>query len=106
MAYVPPSKRSDLSELVRNMKLLVGADIGPVGRQAETSIRKSYGNLNREYEQGQALLDRHRETIANTSEADRWKLINRMEGGNQYAGWQPTPEQRTLINDHKSVMDA
>ena len=105
MAYVPPQKRSNLSDLWRAMKLMVGSDIGPHGQKAKDIIRESYGNSIRVFEQTIDKLNSHQETVLPMSAADRAAMNNRIEGGDRFPDWKPTPEQQKLIDDHKSAMD-
>jgi hypothetical protein len=105
MAYAPPQNRSNLSKLWRSMKLLVGSDIGPYGRQAENIIRGAYGRAKRVFEQTMNLLNPHMETVRNMDPMDRAALMNRVEGGKDFPNWQPTPDQQRIIDVYKPAMD-
>jgi hypothetical protein len=100
-----PKNRSNLSNLWRSMKLLVGSDIGPYGRVAEHVIRGSYGEAQRLFEQSINLLNPHQETISAMSAADRAAMNNKIEGGDRFPDWQPTPEQQHAMDDVKKAMD-
>lgn len=108
MVYAPPQERSDLSNLWRSLKLMVGSDIGPQGKVAEDLIRGSYGNAKRLFEQAQNMVGaaEHQATMrATTDPMDRRAIMNRIEGGNHFPNFQPTPEQQRLISDTKAAMN-
>jgi hypothetical protein len=105
MAYAPPQERSWLAEQARQLKLLTGARLGPFGDKAEQLIRGSYGQAQRLFEQSTNALAPHEETIRAMSPADRAAMNNRIEGGDAFPDWKPTPDQQRAMNSIKTVND-
>src|SRR5262249_40565464 len=89
----------------RQLKLLVGADIGPQGKEAERIIRGASGNAQRVFEQTVDLVAPHQATVRSMNPLERRAMINRIEGENRWPGYQPTPEQQQLIDANKKAMD-
>jgi hypothetical protein len=100
LAHTPPQQRGYLSELLRDVQRKVAAHtLGPEGMEARRLIRGSYGETQRIAEQTADLLNRHQDTIRATPEADRWAMINQMQGGDKFPNFKPTAEQQAFMKD-------
>jgi hypothetical protein len=102
--HAPPQQQSWWKELWRDIQRKTAAHLlGPEGMEARYLIRSSYGPTQRVAEQTADLLKGHTDMVRAMPEADRWAMINHMQGDNRLP-FTPTPEQRTFMGKFERMM--
>jgi len=97
-----PPRRGVLADL---QNIFAPQTRGPMARQVANWIRGAYGRATQVNEQANAMLQPHMPTVDAMSEADQRAMVNRIQGGNAFPDWRPTPAQQTLMGDVKRVTD-